>query len=119
MPIDIGSDSDEEGPAPLQKPAKAWVHVEYASLDIVRWIFHEAELDLARDAQQGMDDLHGRRGPKRRSVDLSAVLKKGRGGDPIVLHGLPVETSPSGRCVGRWYCGSPNIPPGLGMGTGL
>ena len=102
VPIDIGSDSDEEGPAPLQKPAKARVHVEYASLDIVRRIFHETELDLARDAQQGMDDLHGRRGPKRRSVDLSAVLKKGRGRDPIVLHGLPVETSPSGRCVGRW-----------------
>ena len=61
----------------------------------MRRIFHEAELDLARDAQQGMDDFHGRRGPKRRSVDLSAVLKKGRGGDPIVLHGLPVETSPS------------------------
>jgi hypothetical protein len=70
----------------------------------VRRIFPEAELDLARDAQQGMDDLHGRRGPKRRSVDLAAVLKRGRGGDPImiVLHGLPVETSPSGRCVGRW-----------------
>ena len=103
MPIDIGSNSDEEGPAPLQKPAKARVHVEYmyASPNKVRRIFHEAELDLARDTQQGMDDLHGRRGPKRRSVDLSAVLKKGRGGDPIVLHGLPVETSPSGRCVGR------------------
>ena len=64
MPIDIGSDSDEEDPAPLQKPAKARVHVEYASLDKVRRIFPEAELDLARDAQQGMDDLHGRRGPK-------------------------------------------------------
>ena len=101
MPMDIGSDSDEEGPAPLQKPAKARVHVEYASLDKVRRNF-QAEPDLAHDAQQGMDDLHGRRGPKRRSVDLSAVLKKGRGGDPIVLHGLPVETSPSGRCVGRW-----------------
>ena len=85
----------------------------------MRRIFREAELDLARDAQQGMDDFHGRRGPKRRGVDLSAVLKKGRGGDPIVLHGLLVETSPSDRCVGRWYCGSPNIPPGLGMGTGL
>ena len=114
------SDSDEEGPAPLQKPAKARVHVEYASLDIVRRIFHEAELDLARDAQQGMDNFHGRRGPKRHSVDLSAVLKKGRGGDPIVLHGLPVETSPSGRCVGRWSatprCSSNGCtPPYVGM----
>ena len=58
-PIDIGSDSNEEGPAPLQKPAEARVHVEYAP-DKVRRIFHEAELCLARDAQQGMDDLHGR-----------------------------------------------------------
>ena len=63
VPIDIGSDSDEEGPAPLQKPAEARVHIEYAP-DKVRRIFHEAELGLARDAQQGMDDLHGRRGPK-------------------------------------------------------
>ena len=64
VPIDIGSNLDEECPAPLQTQVKARVHVEYASLDKVRRIFHEAELDLARDAQQGMDALHGRRCPK-------------------------------------------------------